>query len=131
MNSNKTIFPQIHVVFILSDFRYGKGFGLFPEDSIFFVPNSVFGIPFYSLLLVLGEYITASNFDNYSDKSLFRNQENECSYPMFNFVEINFSVVFISYSNILISSLVNRKHIKEISLIIDINNTVFQSRYAK
>ncbi|XP_044759310.1 vitamin K epoxide reductase complex subunit 1-like protein 1 [Coccinella septempunctata] len=32
---------------------YGKGFGFFPEDSIFHVPNSIFGIPFYSLMIVL------------------------------------------------------------------------------
>lgn len=32
---------------------YAKGFGFFPEDSIFYVPNSMFGIPFYCLIMFL------------------------------------------------------------------------------
>ncbi|KAK9883856.1 hypothetical protein WA026_002054 [Henosepilachna vigintioctopunctata] len=32
---------------------YAKGFGISSEESIFNVPNSLYGIPFYSLLAVL------------------------------------------------------------------------------
>ncbi|XP_019881481.1 vitamin K epoxide reductase complex subunit 1-like protein 1 [Aethina tumida] len=35
--------------------RYGKGFGLFPKDSIFYKPNSLFGIFYYSLLTILAQ----------------------------------------------------------------------------
>ncbi|XP_033218888.1 vitamin K epoxide reductase complex subunit 1 [Belonocnema kinseyi] len=33
--------------------KYGKGFGLIPEDSDFHVPNSVYGILFYTLVAIL------------------------------------------------------------------------------
>ncbi|XP_043269739.1 vitamin K epoxide reductase complex subunit 1 [Venturia canescens] len=32
--------------------EYGKGFGLIPEDSIFYAPNSIYGLIFYSILAV-------------------------------------------------------------------------------
>lgn len=32
--------------------RYGKGFGLIPEDSVFYAPNSIYGLIFYSILAI-------------------------------------------------------------------------------
>ncbi|XP_070525047.1 vitamin K epoxide reductase complex subunit 1-like protein 1 isoform X2 [Cardiocondyla obscurior] len=33
--------------------EYGKGFGLFPKDSVFNIPNSLYGLAFYTLLAIL------------------------------------------------------------------------------
>lgn len=38
--------------------RYGKGFGLFTEESFFYKPNSLVGILFYSLTATLGNEIS-------------------------------------------------------------------------
>ncbi|KAF7280589.1 vitamin-K epoxide reductase [Rhynchophorus ferrugineus] len=35
------------------DSQYGKGFGIFSKDSIFYKPNSFFGIVFYSMVATL------------------------------------------------------------------------------
>jgi vitamin-K-epoxide reductase (warfarin-sensitive) len=35
--------------------RYGKGFGLMPEDSILNQPNGIFGLTFFTTQLVLGK----------------------------------------------------------------------------
>lgn len=39
---------------IIPCFRYGQGFGLFPKDSIFNIPNTLYGLGFYGLAAVLG-----------------------------------------------------------------------------
>ncbi|XP_011874956.1 PREDICTED: vitamin K epoxide reductase complex subunit 1 [Vollenhovia emeryi] len=33
--------------------EYGKGFGLLPKDTVFNIPNSIYGLAFYTLVAVL------------------------------------------------------------------------------
>jgi len=44
---------------IISYFRYGKGFGLFPKDSMFNIPNSIYGLAFYTQFAILSMYSIA------------------------------------------------------------------------
>lgn len=37
-------------------FRYGKGFGLLPKNSVFNIPNPLYGLAFYTLVAVLSMY---------------------------------------------------------------------------
>lgn len=36
--------------------EYGKGFGIIPETSPFYMPNSVYGLIFYALVAILGMF---------------------------------------------------------------------------
>jgi len=56
INNRKIISNTQNNKKIISYFRYGKGFGLFPKDSMFNIPNPIYGLAFYIQFAILSMY---------------------------------------------------------------------------